>query len=144
MNFRRVFSLREDGDLSQREMGRICGVSRAAISQWESCKEVIPLPKLNAYANHFKVSMDYMLGLSNVKTYNFSTSELDKKVVGQRIKTFRKARKLTQGDLARLLNTSHSTISAYESGKTLILTAFVYQLAKHYQISVDWICGRIK
>ena len=37
---------------------------------------------------------------------------------------------ISQQALADLLNTSHSTISAYESGKTLILTAFAYQISK--------------
>ena len=143
MNFKRIFSLREDSDLSQKYMGDLCNVSRAAISQWETCKEVIPLTKLNIYANFFNVSMDYILGLTNIKNYNFSKKELDRKIVGERLRLFRKEKNITQLELAKLLNTSHSTISAYESGKTLILTSFAYQIAKHYQVSVDWICGRI-
>ena len=39
-------------------------------------------------------------------------------------------------EIANLLNTTHSTISAYENGKTLILTSFLYQICKTYNISV--------
>ena len=50
---------------------------------------------------------------------------------------------LTQEELAKDLNTTHSTISAYESGKTLILTSFVYEIAIKYKLSLDWLCGKI-
>ena len=46
-------------------------------------------------------------------------------------------------ELAKLLNTNHSTISAYESGKTTILTAFAYEICKKYNISMDYLIGRI-
>lgn len=34
----------------------------------------------------------------------------------------------------------HSTISAYESEKTLILTIFAYQPCLKYPISLEWLC----
>ena len=43
-----------------------------------------------------------------------------------------------------MLNTTHSTISAYESGKTKLLTIFAIEIVKKYNISLDWLCGRIK
>lgn len=46
-------------------------------------------------------------------------------------------------ELAKLLNTTHSTISAYESGKTTILTVFAYEICKKYNISMDYLIGRI-
>ena len=49
---------------------------------------------------------------------------------------------VTQQDIAKVLNTSQSTISAYKNGKTLILTAFAIQLAKKYHFSIDWLVGR--
>ena len=66
------------------------------------------------------------------------------KKIGNTIKMIRKKNNLTQKDLANLLNTSQSTISAYENGKTLVLTAFVYSLAIQFNIPSDIICNRIK
>lgn len=40
-----------------------------------------------------------------------------------------------------MLNTSPSTVCAYEKGNTLILTAFLYQIAREYNISIDWFIG---
>ena len=63
-------------------------------------------------------------------------------VMGERLKTFRKNNNLTQVELANILHTTHSTISAYESGKTMLLTAFALQIVRDYNISLDWLCGR--
>ena len=49
---------------------------------------------------------------------------------------------LTQRELAAILNTTHSVIWSYETGKRLILTAFAFQLCKKYNLSLDWLCGK--
>ena len=143
MNLERLYFLREEKDLTQQDLAKILKVNRVAISQWETGKEVISLLKLNEYANYFNVSMDYIVGFTNVKNYKNINSSIDKKIVGKRLLEIRKEKKLTQEDVAKLLNTTHSTISAYESGKTLILTTFAYQLCAKYNVSLDYLCGRI-
>lgn len=40
-----------------------------------------------------------------------------KKLIGLRIKTMRKSRKMTQADLARSINQSQSSITMYETGR---------------------------
>ncbi len=142
MDSNRLFSLREYKDLTQEEMAGILGVHRVNVSNWENGKEIIPLEKLNLYANYFHVSFDYILGISDVKDSNVKNIDLDKKVIGQNLLQFRKKVHITQEELAKKLNTTHSTISAYESGKTLILTSFLYQIAVMYDVSVDELVGR--
>ena len=85
--------------------------------------------------------MDYLLGLSDDKG-NIKICELDKSIIGKNIKYIRATHKLTQRALARILNTTHSAICAYENGKTLILTALAYQICKKFNISLDWLCGK--
>ena len=63
-------------------------------------------------------------------------------MIAERLKDIRIENDLSQKDLAILLNTSQSTISAYEAGKTIILTAFALEIVKKYNISLDWLCGR--
>lgn len=86
--------------------------------------------------------MDYVIGLSNIKYYNITNKEIDKILIGERLRKIRKDKNITQEKLADILNTTHSTISAYESGKTTILTAFAYEICKRYNISMDYLCGR--
>lgn len=143
VNFERLFFLREEKDLTQEDMGKILNVSRVAISQWETGKEIIPLEKLNMYSNYFNVSLDYILQISNVKEYKIVNKAIDSKAIGRRLLYIRHKFDITQEELAKDLNTTHSTISTYESGKTLILTVFAYEIATKYKLSLDWLCGKI-
>ena len=85
--------------------------------------------------------MDYVAGISR---HNKPTKKckIEKEVIGKRLKEFRKQYNITQIQLANYLNTTQSTISAYESGKTMLLTAFALQIIAKYNISLDWLCGR--
>ena len=104
---------------------------------------IVPLRHLNDLCNYFNVSMDYITGFTNKKNYDIIRKDLDRELIGKRLRKFRKSRNLTQEQLAKEINTSHSTISGYEHGKNMILTAFAYNIAKKYNISLDWLCGRI-
>lgn len=141
MNNERLLYLRESKDLTQDELGKIIDASKQSISKWENGKETIPLYKLNAYSNYFNVNLDYIIGLSNDKNKT-KNIELNKNVIGNNIKILRENYNLTQRDLAKFLNTTHSAICAYENGKTLIQTSFAYQLCMKYNISLDWLCGK--
>lgn len=140
-NNERLIEIREDNSLSQRDLASILNVSKSTYARWETQEQIIPLNRLIDFCNYFKVSMDYALNLSNENKYKKPISSLDRKLIGNNIKLIRKKFNLTQQNLADLLNTSHSTISAYESGKTLILTIFAYQICLKYNISLDWLCG---
>ncbi len=141
LNFERLYLLREEKELKQNELASILNVKQVNISNWENNKEIIPLNKLNAYSNYFNINLDYIAKLSDNKT-STKKINLDKKTIGNNLKALRKEFNITQEELASLLNTSHSTISAYETGKTLILTAFAFQICQKYNVSLDWLVGK--
>lgn len=134
--------LREEYDLTQLKMSEIMNVSKSNYARWETNESIIPLKHLNNLCNYFNVSMDYITGLSKEKNYIIINKKLNKELIGKRLKEFRENNNLTQEELAKQINTSHSTISAYESGKTMLLTAFAYDICKKYNISLDYLCGR--
>lgn len=49
---------------------------------------------------------------------------------------------LTQEKLASIFITTHSAISAYENGITLIPTIFLVEFAKISNVSLDYFCGK--
>lgn len=61
----RIKGLREDKDLTQTQMGKILNASQKQISNWETGRNEPPYETLIAYAKFFKVSTDYILGLSD-------------------------------------------------------------------------------
>ena len=141
MKCNRIIDIRENAELNQTEMAEILLTTQSNYSRWETGTEFIPLSKLNLLCNYFHVNMDYVMNLSFQKKETNKIT-LDKKFIGKNIKTIRKKLHLTQKDVSTNLNTSQSTISAYESGKTIIITAFAYQICKTYNVSLDWLCGR--
>lgn len=60
---------------------------------------------------------------------------------GKRLKTIRKEYKLTQLDLANLLNVARSTIGMYELGERNPDTETVVFLSNHFEVSSDWLLG---
>ena len=125
----RLIDIREENELTQRKIAELLCVSKSTYARWETLEKIIPLKHLNNVCNKFNTSMDFIL-------------KIDKLLAGKRLKKIRLDNKLTQNNLANMLNTTHSTISGYENGKTFILTSFAYELCKKYNISMDWLCGR--
>lgn len=144
MEFKRIKAIREDNDLTQVDIAHLLGVNRSTYSLWELGINTIPLNNLIIFCNIFDLSLDYVLGISNVKNYTLENKNIDINILGQRLKFIRKKEKKTQEDIARLLNTTHSTWSAYENSKVLIPTVFIWKFATEYKCSIDWLCGRTK
>lgn len=57
----RLLQLRRQRGISQEELAEIAGVSRQAVSKWESAQSVPETEKLLAVSEYFKVSLDYLL-----------------------------------------------------------------------------------
>lgn len=63
----RIRALRQDNDLSQREIADMLGIAQTTYSQYELDKRPMPIEYLVALCKFYKVSADYMLGLSEKK-----------------------------------------------------------------------------
>ena len=138
----RIKDIRENNDLKQKDIAKILNVSRPNYTRWETKEKIIPLIKLNDFCNYFNINMDYVIGLTNNLIKINKTIILDKKAIGRNLKEFRNKNNITQEELALKLGTTHSVISAYENGHTLILTAFLINLCRVYNLSADTLCNR--
>ena len=93
MKFDRLKEIREEHELTQKQIATILNVDRSTYAGWETGKDTIPLRRLNKLSDYYKISVDYMTGLSNV-TSSYRVIDLDAKVIGQNLKEFRKERNL--------------------------------------------------
>lgn len=134
--------IRESYDLTQREMAKLLNISKSSYNYFETGEQIIPLKHLNNFCNTFHVSMDYVCGLTKINTKINKKYRLNKVTIGLNLKKIRLKNKLTQKELAKILNTTQSNISAYENGKTLILTAFIFSFARHFKVSLDYLTNR--
>lgn len=63
----RIRDLREDHDLTQKEIGEAIGMSQTGYSKYETGENEISIPVLIALANYYQTSVDYLLGLTDEK-----------------------------------------------------------------------------
>lgn len=61
----RLKDLREDNDLTQKEIAEYLNIRQNTYSQYENGQRQIPLEALIALAKYYKTSTDYILGLTN-------------------------------------------------------------------------------
>jgi len=136
--------IRFEHEIKQKDMAKIMGIAPAAYNAYEKESLIIPLKHLIKFCDYFNISLDYILGFSKERNYPNMKKEADKKTAGFRIRKFRKSLNLTQQNFAKELKIPGSTLSEYEHGKVLIPTALLYEVCKRYNISADFILGRIE
>lgn len=69
MIYRKIRDLREDSDLKQSDMAKALNCSQQAYSNYELGQRDIPTDILIALAEFHNTNVDYILGLTNNKTY---------------------------------------------------------------------------
>ena len=142
IDFRRMVDIREDHDLSQKQMADILHVKRSTYSLWELGINIIPLKNLSNYADYFNYSIDYVLGLTKKKENILLKKGLDLKVLGKNLKNIRIKNKLSQKEIAVMLNVTQACITKYENGLIEISTSNLYKFSKKFRISLNQLCGK--
>lgn len=138
----RLELLRDEKDYTKKQIADIIGVSDSVYARWETGKEFIPTRRIYQLANYYCVNIDYLLGFTSNRLVIKSSKEIDLDIVSERIKEIRKDSKETLRTFSDKLHTSNSTWSAYETGKVLILSAFLLEVCEMGKYSADWILGR--
>ena len=65
--YQRIRDLREDKDLKQESIAAVLGTTQQQYSRWERGAQEIPLHHFITLAKFYKVSLDYLAGLTNRK-----------------------------------------------------------------------------
>lgn len=65
MYFPRLRDLREDADLSQKQVAEILHIQQPVYSRYERGYQTIPVEHLLVLADYYHVSVDYLLGRTN-------------------------------------------------------------------------------
>lgn len=139
----RLKEIREANSLKQHEVASKLNVSRSVYGMWEVEQDIIPIRRLNDFCNEFNVSFDYVLELTDIKNYPNSNKEIDIDKLCVRLTTLRKNAKMTQDKLSQKLEITRSLISKYEHNINLILTTYLLSYSKYFNISSDYLVGRI-
>ena len=65
----RLRDLREDKDLTQQEIADMLGCSQTTYSRYETGDLNVPIDILKKLAKFYKVSIDYIVGITNKKNW---------------------------------------------------------------------------
>ncbi len=65
MQYKRIRDLREDKDISQKEMGAMLGVGQTTYSRYETGVLDIPIQSLIQLALFYETSIDYLVELTD-------------------------------------------------------------------------------
>ena len=67
----------------------------------------------------------------------------NKEILSKRIKELRQKKDLTQRQLAKMANTTPTSVSAYEKGQKTPSIEVLCNIANALETSVDWLCGNL-
>ncbi len=98
----RLRALRQEQNISMKQLGDIVGVAESTISLYETEKRKVDTDMLIKFANYFNVSTDYLLGVSDERN-----SSLDSDNIGYDDFTYamhNESRDLTDEDKEMLLD----------------------------------------
>ena len=70
MKYQRIRDLREDADLTQRQVGEAIYVPQRTYAYYESGQRMLPPQVLCALADFYHVSVDYLLGRTEKREVN--------------------------------------------------------------------------
>ena len=129
---------------SQREIASKLGIRQSTYAAWELNKRLIPLKHLNTLSNIYQLNIDYILGLTDLQIPQKQVFELNKSVISQNLKVLLKELQMNVTQLANSINISYVPLYNYINEVSFIPTYVIYDLARQYNISTDWLLGRSK
>ena len=117
--------------------------SEATVSQYVNNKRTPEVDKLIKIADYFNVSLDYLFNrnfINSALCYT-DTNFINNVTFPDRLRQLRKNTKLSQVELAKIINVSNGSISKWETGERQPDYATLKSLAEFFNVSTDYLIG---
>lgn len=142
MKKNRLEILKEEMDLKSKDIAKILNVAESTYSEWKHNKIPIPTRRIIELADFYKINIDYMLKLTNIKIKINEPTIINLEKIGQKLLIIRKELDYSLRELGNVLNCSFSALANYERGENLIISETLISLSSISNHSIDWILGR--
>lgn len=124
----RLKKLRTEKKITQQELATILNINKSSISRYEKDQQIPEIKLLETIADYFDISLDYLLGRSDI-------------MFGERLKELRLKSKLKQSELGEKIGVSASTIGMYEQGRRFADQSTLIKLAEYFNVTTDYLLG---
>ena len=75
---------RTKNNYTQNDIAIKLGINRSTYKDYELQNSIIPIKHLIALSNLYNISIDYMLGLTNLENYSQNSNSINKEQAGKR------------------------------------------------------------
>ena len=90
MNENRLEFLKEEMDLKSKDIANMLIIAESTYSEWEHNKIPIPTKRLIELADFYKINIDYILKLTNIRLRITKSTNLNLNEIGRRLLMIRK------------------------------------------------------
>lgn len=133
----RIKTLRNQSGLTQIEFAKKFGIAQSTLSTWERGRYEPDFDTLLKLSDYFGVSVDYLLGRSDMDTKKEKPTE-----VNTVIKSLRTEKHISQRELAAAVNLTQQAVAKWEKGISEPDSDTLLKLADYFGVSVDYLLGR--
>lgn len=132
-----IRTVRKNAGCSQKEFCSFLDIPQSTLSAYETDRMQPTVATLVNIATKFNVSLDWLCGIDKLHTSTY----LDNKSIGLRIKSLRLERGLTQSDFAKLIGKALRTVQKYEKGEIEIALSTANEIAQAMGVSAAYLLG---
>lgn len=125
---------------SQEELANIVGVSQSNIGRYETGVAEPSLKTLIKIASVLQVSTDCLLGVESTLKQKMLDNDIGNRFC-TKLKELRKQNKMTQNDLALILNVKGATVNRYEKGVNEPAFDTLVSIANYFNVTTDYLLG---
>ena len=142
--YSRVRAVREDFDLSQKQVAQILDITAQQYQLYESGKREMPMHLFIKIADYYEVSIDYLAGIDKNDYNEYLTKQKVISFFYQKIRDIREDNDMNQQQAADILGITRQQYQLYESGKREMPMHHFITLAEHYGVTIDYLVSRDK
>lgn len=139
----RYEDLRTNNEKRQGDIAKVLNVKTNTYSKWENEINDMPVEKANVLANYYKVTFDYLLGLSNDYIQIPKAASVKWELFSLRLVQLRKKARLSQKQLSERLGFAQTTYSHFEVGNRRPTTLKLLIISQYFNVSSDYLIGRV-
>ncbi len=141
-NNKLLLSLRVKDNLNQQEMADILNISLKTYQLYEDGIRPMKLEEINLLSNRYKVSFNALFNLTKSTKYYNTEINIDYKYLKFSLRYIRRMARIPINNLSKILHTSPSSIMKYEKDPTKVSITYLYNFAKYFNVSIDYMCGK--